>query len=67
MQEDIEIVQENQEKMMKQMTTMRQRIKAMTQQNERLEAMMLQLMKAQGVEFTEEDVNEEDINLLSVS
>ena len=58
-------MQENQEKMLKQMTTMRQRIKAMGQQNERLEGMLRQLMRAQGVEYAEEDGNEEDLNLIS--
>ena len=61
----MEVVQENQEKMIGQMQTMRQRMKAMAQHNERLEAMMKQLLRAQNVEIEEEDDQEEDLNLVA--
>ena len=59
-------MQENQEKMMKQVQTMRQRMKNMNQQNDRLESMLKQIMKAQNIEFNEEDANEDDLNLVTV-
>ena len=66
-QDDIEVVMENQEKMQEQVTQLRQRMKSMHQQNLRMESMLSQLMKAQGVEFNEEDANEEDMALVNVN
>ena len=66
-QDDIEVVMENQEKMKEQVTQLRQRMKSMHQQNLRMESMLSQLMKAQGVEFNEEDANEEDMALVNVN
>ena len=66
-QTEIEVMHENQENILKQMQTMRQRMKTMTQHNERLEAMLFQLMRAQGVEFVEEDDLEEDLHLVNAN
>ena len=63
----MERITDNQEKMMAQITNMRQRMKAMDHQNQRVESMLLQIMKAQNIEYIEEDEQEEELHLVNIS
>ncbi|CAD5117061.1 DgyrCDS5882 [Dimorphilus gyrociliatus] len=60
--DEIEVVQENQQKMMKDLTNMKRKMKEFTAQTEKLEMMLGALLKAQNVDYLEEDVcADEDI------
>lgn len=63
--DDLELVMENQEKLQNQVTLMRQRMKAIDQQSQRIGNMLQALLKAQNIEYTEDDVVEEDLGLFT--
>ena len=60
MQDDMERMEENQEKMMGNINNLRYRMKELEQQNQKLQGMMLALLKAQGVAYDEEDAQENE-------
>ena len=63
-QDDMERLEENQEKLLRQVTTLRRTVKDMKSQNEKLESMLSALLTSQGVEWQEEDAyQEEELNI----
>ena len=62
-QDDMELLQENQEKMIQNINLMRRRMKNMESQNQKLGGMLAAMLKAQGVEYMEEDAQDEEFLL----
>lgn len=61
LQTDMEKMEANQEKLLSQVTSLRQRVKTMSAQNERLELMMKRLLKESGVhDFDADEYHDED-------
>ena len=59
----MEVLQENQEKMLGQMNQVRYRLKQMEANNQKLTSMVTALMKHQGVTYDEEDAQEDEFLL----
>ena len=57
----MEKLESNQEKLLSQVTSLRQRVKTMSAQNERLEAMMRRLLRESGIhDFDADEYLDED-------
>ncbi len=59
----MERLEENQEKIIKTISTLRFRVKNMEQQNIRIEHMLKALLVSQGVEYEDEDAALDDQNV----
>ena len=59
-QDDMEVLQENQEKMMTHINTLRYRMKQMEQSQQKVTAMLGAIMKHHGVSYDEEDAQEDE-------
>lgn len=60
MQDDMEILQENQEKLLNNVNSLRYRMKNMEANHERMFSMLSALLKHHKVDFEDEDVTVED-------
>ena len=55
LQDEWEVVQENQDKMMKQLATVRTRVKQLDQQNQQMASMLTAIVKHHNIELEDED------------
>ena len=62
-QDEMEVLEENQEKMQQELSNLKGRMKNMRAQNEKIESMLTALLKKHEVEWQEEDEQQDDSNI----